>query len=70
MNEFLLSMATPMIQNIVAELLKPENIQTYGDKLFDFVEDAVVNSETTIDDALVLPMVKQLRTVLNIPDND
>lgn len=70
MNKFLFEMAMPIIMNIIKDLLNPENIKLYGDKLFDFVEDAVASSETTIDDATVLPIVKALRSGLNIPDND
>lgn len=67
---FVLQMALPVLMGFVEEMLKPENIQTYGDKLFDFVEDAVVASETTFDDMTVLPLIKSLRVGLNIPDND
>ena len=68
MNEFIMKMAMPIIQNIIVELLSQENIQNYGDKLFDFIESAVVSSKTTVDDALVLPIVAQLRRSLNIID--
>ena len=70
MNEFLLKMAIPIIQNIIVELLSQENIQNYGDKLFDFIEEAVANSKTTLDDALVLPIIAQLRQSLNIDDKE
>ena len=36
----------------------------------DYIEDAVIASENKIDDAVVLPACKLVRTVLNIPDND
>jgi hypothetical protein len=60
----------PILEKIIEELLKPENIQTYGDKLFDVFEDVVTDSKNTIDDHLVLPMLKMLRAGMNIPDND
>ena len=66
----LLKMVLPILMNVVEQLLKPENIQRYGDKLFDFIEDAVASSETNIDDITVLPIIKALRAGLNIPDND
>lgn len=59
-----------IVQNVIDELLKVENIQVYGDKLLDFVEDAVADSKTKIDDITVLPIIKALRLGLNIPDND
>ena len=69
MTDLLLKIALPIIMSVVKELLSPENIQKYGDKLFDFVEDAVENSKTTIDDITVLPIIKALRISLNIPDD-
>jgi hypothetical protein len=66
----ILKMIIPILMQIVKQLLSPENIQLYGDKLFDLIEDFVADSETTIDDLTVLPVVKALRNALNIPDND
>jgi len=68
MNKLLLQIALPIIQKVIEELMSPENIQKYGDRLFDFVEDAVRDSKTTIDDTLVLPLLETLRKSLNIPD--
>ena len=70
MNKILLSIALPVIIKVIEELLNPENIQKYGDKLFDFIEDAVKSSSTTIDDKTVLPVIRALRIGMNIPDND
>ena len=69
-NEFLLKMLIPIVMQVVESLLSPENIKAYGDKLFDFIEDAVTSSDTTIDDATVLPVIRALRAAFNIPDND
>jgi len=69
MNEFILKMVSPILSGIVADLLKPENLKLYGDKLFDFIEDSVKSSETTIDDATVLPIIQALRVGLQIPNN-
>ena len=68
--DMILKLAIPIIMQIIEKLLSPENIIKYGDRLFDFIEDAVVSSETTIDDITVLPLVKALRNALSIPDND
>ena len=70
MDKFLLKMLIPILMNIMEDLLSEENIKTYGDKLFDFIEDAVKNSDTTFDDATVLPLIAALRAGLNIPDNN
>ena len=67
---FVLKMAIPIIMQVIEKLLSPENIVKYGDKLFDFIEDAVNSSETTIDDMTVLPLIAALRHALSIPDND
>ena len=68
--DFVLKMAIPIIMQVVEQLLSPENIVKYGDRLFDFIEDAVTSSETTIDDMTVLPLIAALRHALSIPDND
>jgi len=68
--DFILKMAIPIIMEIVEKLLSPENIVKYGDRLFDFIEDAVESSDTTIDDMTVLPLIAALRKALGIPDND
>jgi len=70
MNKLLLGIVLPILMKIIEELLSSENIKMYGDKLFDFIEDSVKSSATTIDDATVLPIIQALREGLNIPDND
>ena len=52
----------------VADMLTKENVQKYGDKIFDLIEEYVEDSETTVDDVIVLPIVKKFRGFLNIPD--
>ena len=66
----MLMLLGPILDQIIRELLKPENIVTYGDKLFDIFEDMVKDSKNTLDDRLVLPVLESLRKGLNIPDND
>ena len=66
MNEFLAKIASPIIAGVVNDLLSEENLKQYGDKLFDFIENAVKDSKTTIDDALVLPIIQSLRKSLEI----
>jgi len=50
--------------------LNPELLKKFADMALDFVEDKVLGSASTVDDRLVLPLVKQIRTAFNIPDND
>ncbi len=66
----LLNMAMPMIISMIEEMITSENIKKYGDKLFDLIEDFVADSETKVDDATVLPLIKAARLALGIPDND
>ena len=40
MNDFLMKMLLPVIMQVIEQLLSVENIRRYGDKLFDFIEDA------------------------------
>lgn len=68
--DWLLKMVLPILMQIVGSILTPENIKLYGDKLFDLIEDFVKDSETTIDDVTILPIIKAIRLGLNIPDND
>ena len=55
---------------MLADLVTLETLKKYGDGLFDFIENAVRDSDTKWDDATVLPIVNMLRKVLDIPDND
>ena len=64
----ILKMALPIIMQIIEQLLSKENIQKYGDHLFDFITEAVKSSKTTIDDTTVLPLIRALREALDIPD--
>lgn len=60
------------IDDFVWNLLKgggPEMVLIV-DAILDYIEDKVIGSASTIDDALVLPVCDLLRSVLNVPDND
>lgn len=57
-----------VVEKVVESVLSEENVQKYGDRLFDLIEDVVADSRTPIDDVLVLPVVKAARMALNIPD--
>jgi len=52
------------------KLLDEELVKIGFDKLFDVIEDAVADSSTPYDDAIVLPLVAKLRALLDIPDLD
>lgn len=47
-----------------------DELKVLVDFILDFIEDRVLGSASTVDDALVLPICDLLRTTFNIPDND
>lgn len=67
---FIKQVVIPFVVKFIEDLLTTENLQTWADKLFDFIEDMVVDSKTNWDDKLVLPVVQQMRRALNVPDED
>ena len=70
MNEWIIRMLLPMIAKMLNDLVTVETIQKYGDQLFDFLENAIADSGTKVDDVVVLPIIKKIRETLGIPDND
>jgi len=70
MKEMILKMAAPIIVGMITEMITPENLKKYGAKLFSLIEDFVVDSETTVDDKLVLPLIFAARTALGIGAED
>jgi len=69
MNAIFQAMVGQVVSAVVSEIVTTENKNKYGGKLFDFIEQVVKDSETRIDDATVLPVVKALRSALDIPDS-
>jgi len=65
----LLEKAAPAFVNLITEtLLNEEMVKKYGDKFFDLLEDMVEDSNNKIDDAIVLPLIRAMRSALSIPD--
>lgn len=67
------SMQMWFVQQLVSALiikLDEKTIKAGFDGLLDIIEDAVVKSENTMDDAIVLPICDQIRRALDVPDND
>lgn len=60
---------TMLIQALMA-VLTPELIKGLMDKVLDFIEEKVIGSASTVDDALVLPLCDTIRAAFNIPDED
>lgn len=66
-------MKKALITNLVSILLgmlSPTALTNMVDSLLDMVEDAVKDSETDIDDSIVMPLIETIRKTFDIPDND
>lgn len=62
-----------LIKSLVAAMaavLTPEKVKAILDKAFDAIEEKVKDTSTQWDDMIVLPMIKALRSALDVPDND
>lgn len=55
---------------VLLSMLSPEELKAIADKGLDFLEDFATNSETSLDDKVILPICKMIRTTFDIPDND
>ena len=67
----LLKQIVAAIVEALAEALPKEKILELFDKGLDKVEAAIVKSENKFDDAIVLPLIKELiREPFGIVDND
>lgn len=57
------------VQALVAAI--PPTVLVEGaDRLLDLLEDLVAKTETPVDDAIVGPLVKAIRTAFHIEDRD
>ena len=55
---------------ILISALKPEMLRRAVDGLLDVAETAIAESETKIDDTVLLPLIELIRRTFNVPDND
>lgn len=58
------------ILGTLLSLLTPEIFKSALDAALDKIEDAVAASPNKVDDAIVLPLCKKARQLLDVPDND
>lgn len=56
--------------SILISALKPEMLRRAVDGLLDVAETAIAESETKIDDTVLLPLIELIRRTFNVPDND
>ena len=66
--ESILTLLSSALIPIIQSILTKENVQFYGDRLFDLAKDVIKNSQTQWDDAALLPIITQFRKTLDIPD--
>lgn len=59
-----------LLVQLLVNTLNPELLKKFADMALDFVENFVLGTKSSIDDALVLPICKQIRTAFDVPDND
>jgi len=45
-------------------------LDLFADRMLDWIENKVLGSASKIDDRLILPICKGIRSGFNIPDND
>jgi hypothetical protein len=55
---------------MIMKMLSPDLLKQFIDMALDFVEDKVLGTASTIDDAIVLPICNMIREAFNVPDND
>jgi len=55
---------------LLLSALTPKLLLDFVDMALDFVEDKVLGSASTVDDAIVIPIITLFRETFNIPDND
>lgn len=64
------SMMIAQLVNVLLTVVPDNMLKSLLDSLLDKIEEAVIDSSTKLDDAIVLPLVNKIRQQLDIPDND
>jgi hypothetical protein len=59
-----------MVASMLLEKLNPATLKQWADYGLDLLEDQIEESESTIDDRLVLPIIRGMREAFAIEDND
>jgi len=69
MKDWKLALILKLIEALL-KMLKPEVLLRVADKILDYIEDEVAESENKIDDITVLPLIAIIRNTFGIPDDD
>lgn len=59
-----------ILLGFVLDMLTPEQLKEFADNALDFVENKVAESDSPLDDTIVLPIIEMIRKAFDIPDND
>ncbi len=59
-----------MLVNIALERLTEGQLKDWADAAIDKLEDAVKETDTQVDDIIVLPLLKLIRAAFDIPDGE
>jgi hypothetical protein len=59
-----------MLVNALMSVLTPELLKDFVDKTLDWVEERVLGSASTVDDAIMIPLCNLVRTAFDVPDDD
>jgi len=58
------------ISATLMSLFDSAQLKKFADWIIDIAEEAIANSETTIDDKFALPAIRAFRVTFDIPDDD
>ena len=59
-----------MLVGAILKMLTPELMKNFLDLTLDFVEQKVQGTQSTVDDAVVLPICNMIRLSFDVPDDD
>ena len=59
-----------MLISTILQMLTPQLLKEFADKVLDFCEEKVLGSKSKLDDRLILPICNNIRTTFDIPDDD
>jgi hypothetical protein len=65
----IMELLLPTLVQAMVNSFGEEYVKYNLDKFLDTIEDRIAASETKVDDAL-LPLLKAVRNIFDIPDND
>ena len=68
MKNLVLKMALPIILGLVEDMITPDNFKIYGKKLIGLAREFVKDTETSVDDTIVLPLLDAAEKAIGITE--